>query len=82
MSISQEPADADPYASFLRGNYIGMHATVAYRRAVIEAEGGFNPSLPACEDYDLYLRIARKHPVSVHDHLVAEYRQHGRQYVS
>ena len=73
---SQKPADPDPYAAFLQGNYIGMHATVAYRRAVIEAEGGFNPSLPACEDYDLYLRIARNHPVSVHDHLVAEYRQH------
>jgi SAM-dependent methyltransferase len=74
---SQEPAEPDPYAAFLRGNYIGMHATVAYRRSVIEAEGGFNPLLPACEDYDLYLRIARKHSVSVHDHLVAEYRQHG-----
>jgi glycosyltransferase involved in cell wall biosynthesis/SAM-dependent methyltransferase len=73
---SQEPADPDPYAAFLQGNYVGMHATVAYRRAAIEAEGGFNPSLPACEDYDLYLRIARKHPVSVHNHLVAEYRQH------
>jgi glycosyltransferase involved in cell wall biosynthesis len=74
----QQPADRDPYAAFLRGNYIGMHATVAYRRSVLEAEGGFNPSLPACEDYDLYLRIARKHAVSVHDHLVAEYRQHGQ----
>jgi glycosyltransferase involved in cell wall biosynthesis/SAM-dependent methyltransferase len=74
---SQKPADSDPYAAFLRGNYIGMHATVAYRRAVIEAEGGFNPSLPACEDYDLYLRLARKHPVSTHDYMVAEYRQHG-----
>ena len=74
---SQEPADPDPYAAFLQGNYIGMHATVAYRRAAIEAEGGFNPALPACEDYDLYLRIARSHPVSVHNHVVAEYRQHG-----
>lgn len=74
----QQPADPDPYAAFLRGNYIGMHATVAYRRSVLEAEGGFNPSLRACEDYDIYLRIARQHPVSVHDHLVAEYRQHGQ----
>ncbi|HSL43692.1 MAG TPA: glycosyltransferase [Anaerolineales bacterium] len=74
----QEPAEPDSYAAFLRGNYIGMHATVAYRRAVIEAEGGFDPSLPACEDYDLYLRIARKHPVGVHKHLVAEYRQHSQ----
>jgi glycosyltransferase involved in cell wall biosynthesis len=75
---SQDPADPDPYASFLRGNYIGMHATVAYRREAIEAEGGFNPSLAACEDYDLYLRIARKYPVSVHENLVAEYRQHDQ----
>jgi glycosyltransferase involved in cell wall biosynthesis len=74
---SQEPADPDGYAAFLHGNYVGMHATVAYRRSVIEAEGGFNTNLPACEDYDLYLRIARKYPVSLHQHLIAEYRQHG-----
>jgi glycosyltransferase involved in cell wall biosynthesis len=75
---SQDPAGPDPYTSLLRGNYIGMHATVTYRREVIEAEGGFNPSLAACEDYDLYLRIARKYPVSVHENLVAEYRQHSQ----
>jgi glycosyltransferase involved in cell wall biosynthesis/SAM-dependent methyltransferase len=75
---SQEPAGQDPYASFLMGNYVGMHATVAYRREPIESEGGFNPSLPACEDYDLYLRIARKYPVSAHKDLVAEYRQHSQ----
>ncbi|NOH01800.1 MAG: glycosyltransferase [Chloroflexi bacterium] len=75
---SQKPAETDPYASFLRGNYIGMHATVAYRREVLEAVGGFNPSLPACEDYDLYLRIARKYPVSVHQDLIADYRLHSQ----
>lgn len=75
---SQAPADSDSYAAFLHGNYIGMHATVTYRRAAIEEAGGFNPQLSACEDYDLYLRIAKKHPVSVHGHLVAEYRLHGK----
>ncbi|MCQ3937016.1 MAG: hypothetical protein DPW18_08230 [Chloroflexi bacterium] len=73
---SQNPAETDPYASFLRGNYIGMHATVAYRREALEAVGGFNPSLPACEDYDLYLRIARRYPVTVHHDLIADYRLH------
>lgn len=81
-SIMNEPgperAEPDSYTAFLRINYVGMHATVTYRRTVIEAEGGFDPSLPACEDYDLYLRIARKYPVSVHENLVAEYRQHGQ----
>jgi glycosyltransferase involved in cell wall biosynthesis/SAM-dependent methyltransferase len=75
---SQEPAGPDSYASFLHGNYIGMHATVVYRRSAIEVEGGFNPALSACEDYDLYLRLSRKYPVAVHNHLVAEYRQHGQ----
>ena len=71
-----DPAEPDPYTSLLRCNYIQMHATVAYRRTVLEAEGGFDCALRACEDYDLYLRIARKYPVSVHSDLVAEYRQH------
>ena len=74
---SQEPTAPDPYAAFLRGNYVGMHGTVAYRRSALEAEGGFNTALRACEDYDLYLRLARRYPISMHNHLVAEYRQHG-----
>jgi glycosyltransferase involved in cell wall biosynthesis len=68
---------ADPYATFLRGNVIGMHATVMYRRDVLEESGGFDPSLRACEDYDLYLRISRTHPVAFSTETVAEYRLHG-----
>ncbi len=68
---------ADPYLAFLRGNYIGMHATVLYRRAPHEAARGFDVSLPACEDYDLYLRLAAEFPVLRHDEVVADYRQHA-----
>jgi SAM-dependent methyltransferase len=60
----------------LRGNYIAMHATVLYRREVLISAGGFDPSLRACEDYDLYLRIARVAPIEQHDAIVAEYRRH------
>jgi glycosyltransferase involved in cell wall biosynthesis len=69
--------DRDHYRAFLRGNYVAMHATVMYRRAVLEWAGGFNTSLDACEDYDLYLRIARQHPICCHATVVAEYRQHN-----
>jgi glycosyltransferase involved in cell wall biosynthesis len=65
------------YQALLRRNYIGMHATVMYRRAIFESVGQFNTSLQACEDYDLYLRIAARVPVYCHDKIVAEYRQHG-----
>jgi glycosyltransferase involved in cell wall biosynthesis len=68
---------ADPYLAFLRGNHIGMHATVVYRRAPLEAAHGFDVSLAACEDYDLFLRLAAEHPVLRHDEVVADYRQHG-----
>ena len=66
----------DHYLELLRGNYIGMHATVMYRRSIFEAVGRFDTSLKACEDYDLYLRITRKAPVYCHDKITAEYRHH------
>lgn len=65
------------YCDLLYTNRIGMHATVMYRRAAVVAAGGFDVSLRRCEDYDLYLRMARTHPVTTHAGLTAEYRQHG-----
>src|SRR5207247_2136053 len=65
------------YFALLRGNYIGMHAAVMYRRAALDAVRGFDPSLSLCEDYDLYLRLARRFSVCCHDEPVAEYRFHG-----
>jgi hypothetical protein len=55
-----------------------MHATVMYRRDVLESIGGFDTdtSLAGCEDIDLYLRIAREFQIVLHDTVVAEYRQH------
>ena len=67
----------DRYAALLRRSYIGPPITVMYRRSIFESVGGFDTSLSACEDYDLYLRIARRFPIYSHEKLVAEYRRHG-----
>ena len=76
----EEPTPAhienDHYLAFLRGNYVGMHGTVLYQRQFLTASGEFCTSLPACEDYELYLRLARTHPVHCHDAVVAEYRSY------
>jgi SAM-dependent methyltransferase len=53
-----------------------MHATVLYRRSALEEAGAFDTTLPAAEDYDMMLRVARRHPVGSHGVVVAEYRQH------
>lgn len=66
---------SDHYIQLLRGNYISMHATVMYRRWVF-AEFSYDTRLRACEDYDLYLKVARKYPVLHHTTKIASYRMH------
>jgi glycosyltransferase involved in cell wall biosynthesis len=67
---------SDYYTAMLRRNCVSMHAAVVYRRAVLEGTGGFDPRLSALEDYDLYLRVTRTHPIACHDQVVAQYRRH------
>jgi hypothetical protein len=50
---------------------------VIYRRSFLERLGGFDTSLPVCEDYDLNLRIAREHPVHTHADVILSYRRHA-----
>jgi len=66
----------EPYLDLLRSNFIGMPATVMYRRDVLIESSGFDTSLPACEDYELYLRITKYHPIHGYSETIAEYRQH------
>lgn len=67
----------DHYRELLRRNYIWTPANVVFRREAVERAGGFNPAVNAAADYDLYLHIARHHPVHDHGHLVAHYRKHA-----
>src|SRR4051794_30555631 len=69
----------DPYCTLLAENLIGMHATVMYRRDCVLEIGGFDSSLHACEDLDVYLRIARRFPIAYGTGLIAEYRMHSGQ---
>ncbi len=42
-------------------------SAVMLRRALFERTGGFDEQLPACEDYDLWLRISVREPVYLID---------------
>lgn len=78
--IIPEPEQAvrfsDCYQALLQGNYIGMEATVLYRRDLFCAFH-FNTSLKVCEDYDINLRISRQLPAFSHNTKVAAYCMHG-----
>lgn len=67
----------DPYVTLLEGNCVEMHCTVLYRREALAALGGFAARFRACEDYEMFLRIARHAPIAYSPEILAEYRQHG-----
>ena len=73
------PVLCDPYLQFLQhGNFIGMHATVVYRRKDLLASGGFDENFRSCEDYECFMRIAKVGSIISHKRLVAEYRRHEK----
>jgi glycosyltransferase involved in cell wall biosynthesis len=73
----QPLVEGDAYANFLVSNYVVMHGAVMYCRWVFD-HFRFDPSLRGCEDYDLYLKISREHPVVHHDKVIAAYRKHAQ----
>jgi glycosyltransferase involved in cell wall biosynthesis len=66
------------YSNLLRLNVVQMHGAVLYRREILKAIGGFDEMLLASEDYDVYLRLARRYQFVQYEDIIAEYRQHGR----
>ena len=72
-----EPPGDVPYEHLLRRNFIAMHGTVMYRRACLIDVGGFDESLRRCEDYDIYLRMAKRFAIAGYADLAAAYRLHG-----
>jgi glycosyltransferase involved in cell wall biosynthesis len=48
-------------------------SSVMLKRSLVEEVGPFDEDLPACEDYDLWLRISCRHPVHlIREHLVVK----------
>jgi glycosyltransferase involved in cell wall biosynthesis len=73
---SQEAISKNNYMHLLERNYIAMIATVLFQRWVFDSFL-YDTSLPVCEDYDLYLKIARIYPIMHHPSLIAVYRIHS-----
>lgn len=68
--------ERDPYRQLLRYNCVYTPSIAMFRRDLFDTIAGFDPLFGGAEDYDLYLRVARKFPILSHDEIVAEYRRH------
>lgn len=69
----------DIYSVMIQGCQMGPPATVIVNREVFVRFGGFPPDQRFCEDYDLWLAVARDHPIAAVDEVVADYRVHDAQ---
>ncbi|WP_271597470.1 glycosyltransferase family 2 protein [Bradyrhizobium sp. CCBAU 45384] len=56
---------ADPLQWLKIENYLGTCSTMTVRRDSLLAIGGFTPSLKSCQDWDIWIRIARMGTISV-----------------
>ena len=80
LAIRRPPVvvEGDVFPALTRANRMIL-SSVVVRRAAFDAAGGFDETLQVfgCEDWDLWLRIARRHPVvAVHAELT-RYRVHA-----
>ncbi|MFO1402565.1 MAG: glycosyltransferase family 2 protein [Steroidobacteraceae bacterium] len=68
--------DAAPLLFF--GNFV-LCSTVCARRAALQAAGGFPAGWEFCEDWDLFLRLARRQAFAYVERPTIGYRYHGDQ---
>lgn len=60
--VPPEPFDVSKLFVF---NSLGSTSAAIVRADVLRAIGGFDPGMPSCQDWDLYLRVASTGPVSI-----------------
>src|SRR5208283_3974859 len=70
---------ADRFLDLYEGNYIHV-PTVVVRRKCLREVGGFREDLDTTEDYDLWLRLARRFEFRYIDEPLALYRVHPAQF--
>lgn len=68
---------ANHYEQLLKASHVANTIAVMFRRSVLQTVGEFDTSLPASEDYDMLLRVARSFPGVHHQEVVAQYRRHS-----
>ncbi len=61
----------------LRGNVVGTPSTVFCERLLLEATGGFDPSLSQCADWDMWMRMTALTEFFYFEEPMVAYRQHG-----
>jgi len=74
--LTEEIAQGELYETLIEHNYI-CSPTIVFNAKILEKEGGYDSKL-YYEDFDIQLRLSRKHPVVYSDHIGVLKRQHPK----
>lgn len=61
----------------LKGNVIGPPSGVLVKREIFRKAGGFDPCLSVAADWDMWIRIASKYPLTHLEEVLFKYRRHS-----
>jgi hypothetical protein len=67
--------------AFLTCNAL-LHPSVMFRRDAVLAAGSYSPCPPPCEDFDLWMRLAKTHRLANLPQVLLHYRVHERGIIS
>lgn len=65
------------FAALMRGGNFVPFISAVMRRDTVRSLGGFDEELVTFQDYDLWIRIAARHPVLFRDEVAGAFRWHG-----
>lgn len=56
----RKPDSKDHFRSIMKKNFVGTTSSIVVWRSHLKSAGGFDASLPALQDYDLYIRLMKR----------------------
>lgn len=65
------------FEKLLKRNYIGSTSNPLIKKECLDTVGGFDVQMEACQDYDLWLRLALKYPIQYIDAPLLRYHIHS-----
>lgn len=66
------------FRQILQKNHIGITSAVAVRKTLFHQVGGFDPAMPARQDYDLWVRLCKVTTVAFDPALTVQWLVHSR----
>ncbi len=77
LSKRTPPAHVNPYVALLTGRNFIQCLTVLMRSSAVDEADGFNSGLTYTEEYELFLKILRRHRLAYISEPLATFRLHG-----